>query len=192
MKKPNNLALAATLGCALLSMPALAAQPMSGDQVKEEVKAVLTQHDEAMNRHDIKALMMLYADNPNVALMGTGPGEFWKGKAAIEETYQEFFKDFKAGTFQHECPESSSGNDGNVAWLIASCNMQDTTLDGEVREYALNVSGVLKKEPDGWKFQILHFSNLTDSGMPPPDEEMEDAPPPEDGQPELETVPKAE
>ncbi|MCP5197054.1 MAG: nuclear transport factor 2 family protein [Gammaproteobacteria bacterium] len=190
MKKSNVLLCAATLGCALLPMPVLATQPTDGDKAKEEVKAVLNQHDEAMNKQDIKALMMLYADDPQVVLMGTGPGEFWKGKAAVEEAYKQFFQDFKAGTFKHECPETSSGHDGNVAWLIASCNMQDTTPDGQAREYVLNVSGVLKKEKSSWKFQTLHFSNLTDGDMPP--EEMEDAPAPEDAEPAPETAPKTQ
>ncbi|MBK8535116.1 MAG: nuclear transport factor 2 family protein [Candidatus Competibacteraceae bacterium] len=43
-----------------------------------------------MNKQDIKALMALYADDPSVAVMGTGPGEFWKGKAAVEDTYKHF------------------------------------------------------------------------------------------------------
>ncbi|MCB1781998.1 MAG: nuclear transport factor 2 family protein [Candidatus Competibacteraceae bacterium] len=187
MKKSNALLLATTLGCTLLSATALAAPPMDGDKIKEEVKAMLSQHDEAMNKQDVKALMMFYADDPNVVLMGTGPGEFWKGRAAVEEAYKQFFQDFKAGTFKHECPEASSGHDGNVAWVIASCNMQDVTPDGEAREYVLNVSGVLRKEKSGWKFQTLHFSNLTGDDMPPP-EDMEEAPAQEDGKP----APKAQ
>jgi ketosteroid isomerase-like protein len=187
MKKTASIWLAATLG-GVLSAPALAAQPADADKFKEELKTVLSQHDEAMNKHDIKALMALYADDPGIVLMGTGPGEFWKGKAAVEETYKQFFQDFKAGTFKHVCPETSGGQDGNVAWLIASCNMQDTMPDGQNREYVLNISGVLKKEKAGWKFQTLHFSNLTGSDMPPP----ETAPSPEDAAPTPETAPKAQ
>lgn len=187
MKKQESVWLAATLGC-VLSMPALAAQPTDTDKFKEELKAVLNQHDEAINTQDIKALMTFYADDPGVVLMGTGSGEFWKGKAAIEDFYKQFFQDFKAGTLKHECPEASSGRDGNVGWLIASCNMQDATPDGQTREYLLNVSGVLKQEKSGWKFQTLHFSNLTGGDMPPPDE----APSPEDAPPAAETAPKAQ
>lgn len=187
MKKQESVWLAATLGC-VLSMPAFAVQPANADKFKEELKAVLNQHDEAINTQDIKALMTFYADDPGVVLMGTGSGEFWKGKAAIEDFYKQFFQDFKAGTLKHECPETSSGRDGNVGWLIASCNMQDATPDGQTREYLLNVSGVLKQEKSGWKFQTLHFSNLTGGDMPPPDE----APSPEDAPPAAETAPKAQ
>lgn len=187
MKKQQSVCLAATLGC-VLSMPALAAQPADADPFKEELKAVLNQHDEAINTQDIKALMAFYADDPGVVLMGTGSGEFWKGKPAIEEFYKQFFQDFKAGTLKHECPEASSGREGDVAWLVASCNMQDAAPDGQAREYLLNVSGVLKKEKAGWKFQTLHFSNLTGGDMPP----SEEAPSPEDAPPAAETAPKAQ
>lgn len=159
--------LAATLAC-VLTTPVWAAQPPETDKVKEEVKAVLSQHDEAMSKQDIKALVALYADDPTIAMMGTGPGEFWKGKAEVENAYKEFLKDFKAGSLKHQCSDTSSGHHGEVAWLVASCNMRDTTPAGQTREYVLNVSAVFKKEQDGWKFQTLHFSNLTDGGAPPP------------------------
>ena len=158
--------LAATLGLALTA-PAWAAQPPETDKVKEEIKAVLQQHDEAMDKQDLKALLSLYAGEPTIAMMGTGPGEFWKGKAEIETAYKEFLKDFKAGALKHQCPDTSGSHQGNVAWLIASCNMQDITPDGKTREYVLNVSAVLKQEKGSWKFQTLHFSNLTSGDAPP-------------------------
>jgi len=159
--------LAVTLA-SVLTTSVWAAQPAETDPIKEEVKAVLNQHDEAMGKQDIKALLSLYADDPTIAMMGTGPGEFWKGKAEVETAYKEFLKDFKAGSLKHQCPDTSGGHHGEVAWLVASCNMQDITPDGQKREYALNVSAVLKKEKGGWKFQTLHFSNLTSGDAPPP------------------------
>ena len=170
MKNQKRLLLATTLAC-VLTAPAWAAEPAKSDPVTEEIRAVLRQHDEALNKQDLKALMALYADDSKVVLMGTGPGEFWKGKAAVEETYKQFFQDFKAGTLQHQCPETSGGHDGNVAWLAASCDMKDSTPDGEPREYGLNVSAVLKKEKTGWRFQTLHFSNLTGGDAPPPEDD---------------------
>jgi len=134
-----------------------------------------------MNKQDLKALLALYADNPNVALMGTGPGEFWKGKAAVEDTYKHYFETFKAGSLSHECPEATGTEDGNSAWLMASCVMKDTDPDGQPREFDLNVSAVLKKEKDGWRFQALHFSNLIEEEGPPSEEDdaPEAAPAPE-------------
>ncbi len=159
--------LAATLGLALTA-PAWAAQPPETDKVKEEIKAVLQQHDEAMDKQDLKALLSLYADDPAIAMVGTGPGEFWKGKAEVETAYKEFLKDFKAGSLKHQCPDISGGHQGDVAWLVASCNMQDVTPAGQTREYVLNVSAVLKQQKGSWKFQTLHFSNLTGGEAAPP------------------------
>ncbi|MDG4607011.1 MAG: nuclear transport factor 2 family protein, partial [Candidatus Contendobacter sp.] len=168
--------LAATLGCAL-AMPVVAAPSPEAEKASAELKAALRQHHEALNKQDIKALMALYADDPSVAVMGTGPGEFWKGKAVVEETYKHFFETFKAGSLSHECPDVSGGEDGSSAWLMASCIMKDTTPDGkEPREFGLNVSAVLKKDKAGWKFQAMHFSNLSGDEGPPPEEDKAAAP----------------
>jgi uncharacterized protein (TIGR02246 family) len=172
MKKQHAL-LISMLGCALAA-PIWAAEPPKAEKASEELKAVLKQHHDAMNKQDLKALLALYADSPNVALMGTGPGEFWKGKAALEDTYKHYFETFKAGSLSHECPEAAASEDGNSAWLMASCVMKDTDPAGQPREFDLNVSAVLKKEKDGWRFQALHFSNLVEV-------EEEDGPPSEEG-----------
>lgn len=171
MKKNYQLLLAATLGCAL-TLPVLAADKApDADKASAELKAVLNQHHEALNKQDLNALMALYADNPNVALMGTGSGEFWKGKAAIEETYKHFFETFKAGSLSHQCPEATGGEEGNDAWLMASCVMKDSDPSGQAREFELNVSAVLKKEKAGWRVQALHTSNLAEDSGPPPEAE---------------------
>ncbi len=169
----SSFLLATTVGC-LLTAPVWAAE--EADKLSEELRAVLLQHDEALNKHDLKAVMALYADAPNIAMMGTGPGEFWRGREAVENAYQAFFKDFKAGSMSYECPERAVGKHGDAAWFAASCDMKDTTPDGEPREYSLNVSAVLLNTTEGWRYQTLHFSNLTNE-MPPPEEETEgDAP----------------
>ncbi len=156
----------ATLGL-VLTAPVWGAQPVETDLVREEIQAVLQKHDEALDKQDLKALLALYADDPKIAMMGTGPGEFWKGKTEVEAAYQEFMKDFKAGSLKHQCPDTSGGHRGEVAWLVASCNMQDVALDGQTRKYGLNVSAVFEKQKEGWKIQTLHFSNLTGADTPP-------------------------
>ncbi len=167
--RKSSLLLAAALG-SLLTAPVWAAE--EPDKLSEELRAVLRQHDEAMNQQDLKAVLALYVDAPNIAMMGTGPGEFWRGREAVENAYQAFFADFKAGSMSYECPERAAGQHGDVAWFASSCDIKDTTPEGEPREYGLNVSAVLLKTGDGWRFQSLHFSNLT-SDMPPPEEETQ-------------------
>lgn len=173
---------AATLAWALTT-PAWATQPADTAKVSDELRATLRQHHEALNQHNLKALLALYDDIPSVALMGSGPGEFWKGKAAVEDTYQHYFETFKAGSLSNECPEIIGVEDGSSAWLMASCIMKDTDPAGQPREFGLNISAVLKKEKAGWRFQAMHFSNLVGIDDPP----ME-----EDAAPETTPVPKPE
>jgi uncharacterized protein (TIGR02246 family) len=192
MKKQNFL-LVSMLGCALAA-PVLAAESpkaeKAGEEPKvkasEELRAIVRQHHDALNKQDLKALMALYADTPNVALMGTGPGEFWKGKAVIEDAYKHFFETFKAGSLKHDCPDVSGHEEGNNAWLMVSCVMKDSDPSGQPREFGLNVSAVLKKEKAGWRVQALHTSNASDEGGAPP----EDAAPAAAPAPAPEAAPK--
>lgn len=166
--KSYPVLLAAALGC-VLATPVWAAESPKAEKAGEELRTVLRQHHEALNKQDLKELMALYANDPSVSLMGTGPGEFWKGKSAVEETYKHFFETFKAGSLSHDCPDASGNEDGDNAWLMASCIMKDTDPAGQPREFGLNISAVLKKEKTGWRFQALHFSNLVGKGAPPPE-----------------------
>jgi len=136
------------------------AQQATESKEMDAVKQAMQKHDEALNKQDLAALMDTYAANANIVLMGTGPGEIWVGKQNIEETYKHFFKDFKAGSLKHECPWSLSDQKDDVAWLAVSCQMQDIGKKGK-RSYVLNLSAMLIKEQAGWKFQMMHFSNLT-------------------------------
>jgi len=177
MKKQHVL-LISLLGC-VLATPVWAAESPKAEKASEEPKvkaseelrAVVRQHHDALNNHDLKALIALYADTPNVALMGTGPGEFWKGKAAIEDAYKHYFETFKAGSLKHDCPDASGHEEGDNAWLMVSCMMKDSDPSGQPREFGLNVSAVLKKEKAGWRVQALHTSNVNEEGGPPPEEE---------------------
>jgi uncharacterized protein (TIGR02246 family) len=183
--KKQNLLWVSIMGCALAT-PVWAAESPKPEKASEapkvkaseELRAVVRQHHDALNKHDLKALMALYTDSPTVALMGTGPGEFWKGKAAIEEAYQHFFETFKAGSLNHDCPDVSGSEDESSAWLMASCDMKDSDPSGQPREFGLNVSAVLKKEKAGWRVQALHTSNVIEEGGPPPEDAAPEAPAP--------------
>ena len=166
--KKQHILLISILGCALAA-PVWAAESPKTQKASEELKAVLKQHHNALNKQDLKALLALYADSPNVAVMGTGPGEFWKGKAAVEDTYKHYFETFKTGSLSHECPEATGVEEGNHAWLMASCVMKDTDPAGQPREFGLNVSAVLKKGKAGWRLQAIHFSNLVREEGPSPE-----------------------
>ena len=156
----RSLALAFLLS---VTMGQVWAQQPTESKEMAAVKEAIQKHDEALNKQDLAALMDTYAANADIVLMGTGPGEVWVGKQNIEETYKHFFKDFKAGSLKHDCPWSMSDQKDNVAWLAVSCQMQDVGKKGK-RSYVLNLSAMLIKEQAEWKFQMMHFSQLTSGG----------------------------
>jgi uncharacterized protein (TIGR02246 family) len=158
MKKP---VVAVILMSCAASLPALAQED---DKVRTEVQGVLQQHDQALNEQNLDAVMATYASDPKIVLMGTGPGEFWVGKQEIADTYKHFFEDFKKGSLKHECPWKLGGYQGDVAWLTASCQMRDIRQD-KPNEYVANISAVMRKQDGAWRFQTLHFSNLTGGGQ---------------------------
>jgi uncharacterized protein (TIGR02246 family) len=145
------------LAAALLAtcLPALAAE-----EAAPGLREVFEAHEKAFNAHELEGVMKLYAPGDQTVMLGTGPGERWIGKTQIEDAYRHFFADFDAGTLERKCPWVLSDVSGNVGWLSATCDYQDS-LKGVRRAYELNISVVLQKIDGAWELRTMHFSNLT-------------------------------
>jgi len=153
-----RILMSALLAGGLAMTPALAKEVNA--QALENIKAMLEKHDRALNQQDLKALMETFAADPEIVLMGTGPGELWVGQPAIEDAYKHFFADFDAGSMTTNCPWKMGDMNGNLAWLAAVCEVSDKQQGREARQYLLNVSAVLQKQEDNWRFRTMHFSSL--------------------------------
>jgi uncharacterized protein (TIGR02246 family) len=140
-----------------LALPTLAQQvkaPAGGSVV-----ALLEKHDEALNQHDLDAILALFAPGEKTTMIGTGPGERWVGKDEIRAAYTEFLKEFDKGSLAHRCDWKTGDVKGDVAWGAAMCTMADA-LDERKRSFDLNVTAVAEKQGGRWLFRALHFSNL--------------------------------
>jgi ketosteroid isomerase-like protein len=149
--RPLLLAVALTAVC----VPALAAEEPVAD-----LRGVFAAHEKALDSHDMKGVMALFAPGDKTAVLGTGPGEQWVGSEQIADAYQHFFADFDPGTLQRHCPWVLADVSGDIGWLSATCEYQDSLKDKH-RTYALNVSVVLQKLDGVWKLRTMHFSNPT-------------------------------
>ena len=147
-----------------LGMPICLAHAQGGKS-DPGVAALLKEHDDAMNQHNLEGVTALFAPDPKTVIIGTGPGERFQGREEIKNAYTEMFKDFDKGTLKHECYWREGSGDEKLKWGAAMCKFSDSK-GGKEREYGLNVSAVLKKEGDKWQFVMMHYSNLT--GAPPP------------------------
>ena len=130
-----------------------------------DIAALLGKHDEAMNQHNLNAILALFAPGPKTVILGTGAGERYQGSAEIKAAYTEYFKDFDKGTLTHNCYWKEGGGSGNLAWAAAQCKFSDSRGEKK-REYELNVSAVVEKQGGTWYFVLLHFSNLTGGSAP--------------------------
>jgi len=125
----------------------------------DQVTALLKQHDTAFAAQDIKGIMKTYVSGPQIFLMGTGPGEIYRGPEGIEGAYNQFFTKFEKGTVGFDYSWVSAGSMGDLAWFAAEYTIRGN-VQGEAKEMAINLSGTLQKLKDQWHILAMHFSRL--------------------------------
>src|SRR5215813_10840513 len=152
---------AGLLCVAIFCTPVCLAQATSG--AAAEIAALLQKHDEALNQHNLDAVVKLYSPSPKTVILGTGPGERYQGADQIKAAYTEIFKDFDKGTMTHICNWKDGAAVGTLAWLAAECSLSDSK-GGKKRQYDMNVSAVAQKTGSTWRFVMLHYSNLVGGG----------------------------
>lgn len=127
------------------------------------IQALLSKHDQALVEQDLVGVLDTFMTD--AILMGTGPGEYWRGTEAIKDTYQHFFADYDAGSLDIDCTWHSAGTNDSLTWLTAMCWFTDF-LKNEEREFAVNISATAEKQGSEWRFRTFHFSNVTAPEQP--------------------------
>jgi len=155
MKKLAVTALALATGIFAGTLAAEVDQPTI-----DAIRALWESQHKALDAHDIDGVLATYADSDDIMLMGTGPGEHWVGTAEVRDAYAHFMESFDSHTMEAKCGEGAGSTRGNVVWLTAVCQFADMQKD-QARQYLTNVSAVVLKEGDAWRFHTMHFSHLT-------------------------------
>lgn len=145
------------LVCHVAVSPCLAAK--EGTKLVCQVTALLERHDAALAAHDIKGIMQTYGAGPEILLMGTGPGEIYRGVEGVEGAYSQFFTRFDMGSMGFSYDWVSAGSRGDVAWFAAEGRIKARMMD-ETKEIGFNLSGTLQKKKGKWRFVAMHFSRL--------------------------------
>lgn len=138
-----------------------------GAKLVGQVTALLEQHDAAFDAQDIKGIMKTYVSGKQIFLMGTGPGEIYRGREGIEGAYTQFFNKFEKGSAGFTYNWVSAGSRHDLAWFAAEYTVKGK-VKGETKEVAFNVSGTLQQEKGKWRFFALHFSRLGVTNEPHP------------------------
>ena len=133
------------------------------DALKAAVKALWQNQHKALDAHDTDGVLATYADSDDIMLMGTGPGEHWVGKEEVKDAYAHFMENFDPNTMEVQCGDGAGTSRGDVVWLTGVCQFNDKQKD-QARQFVMNISAVLVKQGDDWRFHTMHFSHLIGSG----------------------------
>lgn len=143
------LIISAILVCQLMAMPALAAD----ENLKSEVLAVWDKYNKCYETGDLQGMMSTLSSDP--VAIGTGPGEFWIGLKANEESLAATLKDVKG--VRMDFTKVVVGGKGDVAWMAAECFAQVELTDKVIRTSA-RLSTVFLRENGQWKIHQCHLS----------------------------------
>jgi uncharacterized protein (TIGR02246 family) len=155
MKRPAFAAMAFAL-----SVGAGSALADVDQGTKDAAKSLWQEQQKAFDAHDVDGVLATFANSDDIMLMGTGPGEHWVGKAEIKDAFAHFIEGFDPNTLEAKCGEGAGSAQGNVAWFTEVCSFTDSK-DGKARSFVANLSGVLVKQDDAWRFHSMHYSHLT-------------------------------
>jgi len=136
-----------------------AAQAVVDQPTIDAVKALWQEQHKALDAHDLDGVLATYADSDDIMLMGTGPGEHWVGKQEVKDAYAHFMENFDANTVEVQCGEGAGSGRGDVVWLTGVCSFTDKQKE-QTRQYVMNISAVVVKQGDAWRFHTMHFSHL--------------------------------
>lgn len=136
-----------------------AAQAEVDEPTIKAITALWQNQHKALDAHDLDGVLATYAESDDIMLMGTGPGEHWVGKAELKDAYAHFMENFEANTMEVQCGEGVGSGRGDVVWLTGVCSFSDKQKD-QSRQYVMNLSAVVVKQGDAWRFHTMHFSHL--------------------------------
>ncbi len=137
--------------------PCLAEQAET--ELLDQVTTLLKQHDTAFAAQDIQGVLNTYISGPQIFLMGTGPGEIYRGMEGVEGAYNQFFTKFEKGAVAISYDWLSAGFVDDFAWFAGEYTLKGT-INGEMKEIGFNVSGTLQNQKGKWHILAMHFSRL--------------------------------
>lgn len=133
-----------------------------------EVQALMAQHDQALSNLDLNGILATYRSGDEIALMGTGPGEFYVGRQGVRSAYSNFFEGARPGSFSQRFVAFRAATRDNSGWFMATSQATLARNNEPPRTFGINWSGVVTRENNQWRFAALHFSMLAppDRGAP--------------------------
>lgn len=124
-------------------------------EIVNSVMNMLKLYAQAYLEKDVEGLMVLFASDPDLVVIGSGRDEWAKGP---EELKNGFKRDLsQAENIRVDFEDVSVSSSGDVAWTSAHMTMA-ATVDGKDMTLFGRLSVVLEKRENKWFFTHLHYS----------------------------------
>lgn len=112
----------------------------------------------ALRTRDPEAILALFTDNASV--FGSEDSEVAIGSTSLRAFVRGLCG--QSGTLGWSWQVTAAGRDGDVVWFVAPGVAELTADDGAVtRVDPYRLSGVLRRTPAGWRFELFNGSEPT-------------------------------
>jgi uncharacterized protein (TIGR02246 family) len=126
-----------------------------GPSDEQAIRAALARWNDRASHADLDGVMQQFDDAGEVLLVGSAPGEVYRGKAAIREWLGSLLSHDR---FSWDLSNPVIDVNGDTAWVFVDGTMTVTDDKGGVMPSPYRFSGVLVKRKDAWKWRLFHGS----------------------------------
>lgn len=124
-------------------------------ETERAVLATLDRYAERYNAKDVDGVTNLFADDPDVLLIGTGADERWIGKSEIRRQFERNFAEAERTRFEWSSRHVAAA--GDAAWVSADAVVY-VTVGGEDRSIPIRFTVVLDERDGVWRWLHRHAS----------------------------------
>ena len=122
---------------------------------EEAVCGTLDRYAERYGAKDVDGVTELFADDPDVLLIGTGADERWVGRPEVRRQFGRNFAEAERTRFEWISRHVVAA--GDAAWVAADAVVH-VTVDGAERSIPIRFTVVLEQRDGDWVWLHRHAS----------------------------------
>ncbi|MDD5005429.1 MAG: nuclear transport factor 2 family protein [Candidatus Omnitrophica bacterium] len=128
---------------------------LANQGIKMQINEVVQKFAEAFSERDANTLLGLFADDPDVTLIGSGIDEV---RVGIKEIASQFDRDWmQSDGIKSQVKINNVSCAGNVAWTFGETKVQ-ARMHNETVSYYARFTGVFERRKDKWLIMQWHIS----------------------------------
>ena len=125
------------------------------DAAERAVLGTLDRYAEQYGAKDVDSVTELFADDPDVLLIGTGADERWVGKSEVRRQFARNFAEAQRTRFEWVSRHVAAA--GDAAWVAADAVVH-VTVGGQERSIPIRFTVVLERQDGAWRWLHRHAS----------------------------------